>query len=102
MHPQLSVGCRQADVCGDAASLPFLSLMTRRAWSCSSMFFCTIRERNIWKSSVASTGWNTDCERRYNIDTHTHVSEVIEKFQPGGVRNKKPVSVQCLRKAVLT
>lgn len=47
-------------VCACLSSLPFLSLMTLRAWSCSSMFFWTIMERKIWKSSVAKTGWNTD------------------------------------------
>lgn len=57
-------------------SLPFLSLMTLRAWSCSSMFFCTINERNIWKSSVARTGWNTAWR------TKTRTSVVKQLIQP--------------------
>lgn len=42
--------------------------MSLRAWSCSSMFFWTIIERNIWKSSVARIGWNTDWKKFKTAD----------------------------------
>lgn len=55
----LKVAAVFASVCVYQLNPPFFSFRTLRAWSCSSMFFWTINERNIWKSSVARTGWNT-------------------------------------------